>query len=158
MRVEPVRAGARRERREIDMRGEVGLAGAVQHVHMVMRLDRLQRVADAGSQMAVVDEQAGAAMAGDPRGDRLHQRGPCRRDLDDRAVGCRGGIGRQQGRIGRADACHEMQPPAVVEPDRALQPSASDLDELADRDRVEQLVGDDDQRLLGQLGNASGAR
>ena len=60
-------------------------------------------------------------------------------------------IGRQQGRIGRAGAGHEAQRSRLVEPDCALQPLAADPDKLADRHGVEQLVGDDDQRLLGQL-------
>ena len=123
-----------------------------------MRPDRLQRVADAGLQMAVVDEQAGAAVAGDARGDRLHQRVACRRDLDDRAIGRVGGIGRQQGRIEARRRRRRSAASAVVEADRALQPLACDLDELAERDGVEELVADDEQRLFGQLVDACGAR
>ena len=68
--------GCRGERREIDMRGQVGLAGIGKHVLVVVLAQRLQRVAEAGLQMAVVDEQPGAAVCGDAFGDRLHQ-WPC---------------------------------------------------------------------------------
>ena len=106
MGIEPVRASACRERREVDMRGEIGFAGVCQHILVAMRLDRLQRVADGGLQMAVVDEQASAAVGGDALGDRIHQRRARRRQLDDRALGRDGGIRWQQCRIGRC-----RQPP-----------------------------------------------
>ena len=48
MGVEAVRARGRGEGGEIDMGGEVGLAGIGQHVLVAMLAQGLQRVADAG--------------------------------------------------------------------------------------------------------------
>ena len=57
------RARAARHRGEIDMRGDVGLAGVDQRIDHLVRAQRLQRVAEAGDAMSVVDEQRDAALA-----------------------------------------------------------------------------------------------
>ena len=103
--------------------------------------------------MAIVDEQAGAAIGGDTCGNRVHQRDARRRQFDGGAVGGHGGISWQQCRIRRAGSSRETQLPVLVEADRALQPPARNLHILMDRDGVEQLVADDDNRPVGQAGN-----
>ena len=55
--------GGMRQRLEIDMRGEVDLAGLAQRIDEVVAADRLQRVADGALRVAIVDHQRGAALS-----------------------------------------------------------------------------------------------
>ena len=62
MRVEPVASRGLRKRGEIDMRGEVRLARIGERIVVAMLLTACSVSPSAGCEMAVVDEQAGAAM------------------------------------------------------------------------------------------------
>jgi hypothetical protein len=54
---------------EIDMAGEVAVARALEHVREAVGADRLQRVAGARADMAIVDDQGRAAHRGEPGAD-----------------------------------------------------------------------------------------
>ena len=95
-----------------------------------MARDRLQRVAAAGPDMAVIDDQCGPALA-------------CK---------ATGELGDESERGGRCLALHlaVAHEPLVLERDPKLAPVRG---ELADRQRVEKFIGDGEQRaVLGERG------
>src|SRR6185503_9919658 len=50
---------------EIDMRGQILLAGMIENRRIAMAADRLQRVAGGAAVMPVIDDQRDAALGGD---------------------------------------------------------------------------------------------
>src|SRR6185312_15712760 len=103
-RVEALRAGGCDQGGKIDMGGEVGFARTGKNVFVPVFAQGLQRVADARPQIAVVDEQACAAVLADTLGDARHQRRTSRRKLDDGARRRVDGIAGQKRRIERGGA------------------------------------------------------
>ena len=75
-----------RERGEIDMGGEVGLARLGQRIDELMRLDRLQGLAEGGADIAVINHQRRAVLGDDARGDPGHQALRGGADFENRAV------------------------------------------------------------------------
>ena len=144
--------GALRQRLEIDVRGEVGLARRAQRIGEGMPGDRLQCFAQAVSGVAVVDDQ---------------RRAVCRaRAVRVRARYCRRAIRRSRRsgalRASRA-ACVASKcgsgsravpmaslPSAPMSID-ALVPAVGLFDRLVHRQRVEELVGDDDAGPAGHV-------
>ena len=61
----PRGAGGRRQRVEIDMGGEIALAGRLERIGIGMAGDGLQRVAGAGPIMTVIEDQRRAALRGE---------------------------------------------------------------------------------------------
>ncbi|BBU58806.1 hypothetical protein KU6B_50710 [Mameliella alba] len=134
---------------EIDMGGEVGLSGGGERVGGLVPLQGLQGVAKRAP-VAIVDDQSKPAMSGDSGakggGDRL-RRGA---GLDDVAVarvlqpvgqaGLRGGRGKAKCKRAR-----------IVQPDDPFLPGPTRALELAHRQRVKELVGDKEDRPLGQI-------
>ena len=83
-------ARAARHRGEVHMRGEVAFARVGQRVDRAMGAHRLQRVAEAGGGVAVVEEQRRAALFDQPRAEFEHEAVRDGADLDHRAfVGLR---------------------------------------------------------------------
>ena len=81
----PIASTAARQRLEIDMRGEIDVAGRGQRIGIGVLADRLQGVADGAFGMAVVDHQRGAAVAREPPAEL--QRDGVGAPFEDRAVG-----------------------------------------------------------------------
>ena len=105
------------------MGGEIGLAGIGQHVFVIVLAQGLQRVADSRLEMAVVEEQAGAAIGAIRSAIASISAAARRRGLDDRALRRVCGIGRQQRRIERAGAGEEgSSPPSSRPTTRSRQP------------------------------------
>ena len=111
-----------------------------------MRTQRLERVADAGDRVAVVDQQRGAALLHDPAAEFEHEAMACWVHLQHVAV-ARGApdVGLGLGRHVEGESAR------VVEPNHALPPLIVDADKLAHRQGVEKLVADHDGRTRGRL-------
>ena len=78
-------ARAAGHRGEIDMGGDVGEARVDQHIRAAVLAHRLQRVAKAGHDVPVIDEQRRPALRGQPPGNLAHHGGGGGAGLDDRA-------------------------------------------------------------------------
>ena len=100
--------------------------------------------------MPVIDDESGAVAALQPGRDRGHDGIAGRRDLEDRAN--RDGVSRRQEiGIDGGDAGGEAERVVCVEADHALAKTLFGLDELADGDGIEKLVGDEQQEAVGDL-------
>ena len=132
-------AGGLGEGGEVDMGGEVGRAGVGQRGGGSAVADRLQGVAGGAFGRAVVEEQGGAA---------LGARGGAARARDEGAGGFADfgdlALGERQAEVGGG----LLDEVAVL--DVALEAGAAAADELADRQGVEEFVGQQDQRACGQ--------
>ena len=150
--------GARRggEGGEVDMGGEIGLAGRRQHRMRLVPADRLQRFAAGAREIAVIDEERRAALLFQPGAERRRERQRRGADLEEaprrrlaqrrrhqRRRGARRPIDDEAQRVGRGIERHQPLVPAAL---AAL--------ELPDRQRVEELVGDEEQRPIGQARDA----
>ena len=153
MRRRPVQRGAGLERGlphplEIDMDGEIRLARFRQRSDELMPLHRLQRIAEAGTRRAVIDEQRRPAcrseMAGKLRDDIERDR----RLLEHSADRC-GDLQRAPSRSRHA----EGEVAVIVEPDQPLAPAFGRHHELVERQGVEELVGDRDDRAVERAGH-----
>jgi len=144
-----LRRGAR-QRLEIDMRGKIGLSGGGERVHWRMGFQRLQRIAERAP-VAVVEDQRAAAVGSDAAGDLAHDRRRGGADLHQTILGHVVAPGKLGRHIGRAEAKGER---AAVEAHQTLAPCPAGSDKLADRKRVEKLVGDDKERGLGERARA----
>ena len=111
-----------------------------------MLAHRLQRVADRGPGIAIVDHQRGAALRHQPLGELTHHRDGGGRRLQDRARGCVA----QRLRHDRVEAggAGDRQEQRVLAGDQPLAPAVRSLDELADGQGVEKLVGHHQQRTV----------
>src|SRR5579863_8830310 len=133
------------------MRGEVGAARLIEHCMRAMTVNRLQRVAKLALEVAVIDEERGAALA---------------RDLDAQgfAERCRGGaklcdgailrLRQLSGKQARLRVEIEGQAFAVArEGNASLMPCPARALELTDRQRVEEFIGDEQHRTMRQSYN-----
>ncbi len=115
---------------------------------MLVRSHRLQRVAECRLDVAVIDDEPRAAGRRDPPRDFLHRSGIS--PLQHR-TGRRGPQARRQLVFERQQ--HGIEPKdelAVrLQTDAALVPAALGLQELIDRQRIDELVGDREQRTVG---------
>lgn len=140
--------GARRagERSEIDVKRQVGFARAAQRIGEAMACQRLEGIAETGPVVPVIDGEEGAAPCGEAPGEIAHHGKSLTRH------GQRGTLGRlrSEARIGfRVEA--EGQGIALRrEADAALAPAVAGPHELAGGQGVEELVGDDEERRIGQ--------
>ena len=144
----PSARAARRKGGEIDMDGQVGLAGLGQRVGEGVALHRLQRVAEArfacgrsrrSAPRRRAPPAAGRSRARPPPARATPRRGcPAGRRAAPPAPRVRAG-GRRQA---------EGEPAVRVEPDQPLVPAVAAAHELAHRQGVEELVGDDQARAL----------
>ena len=136
---------------EIHMAGEIGLARMGKRRVEFMVAHGLQRVAIGGDGIAVVNNHGGAADFLQPGADRAHHRLTGRRDLENRAVRQAGGCGRQKRRIDAGDAERVGQLVIGIETDHALAKPGRCLDELAEGNSVEQLVGGEQDEAARHL-------
>ena len=139
------------------MAGDVVLAGAVQRVGEGMAVHRLQCVPVTAAGMTVIDEETRAAVRGQPLGQGRGNPFACWRDFQHCA-----GLGLHQahrpdgiGNLRARFAQHELEASAVGRRYAAFAPVAAVEDILADRHRIEQLVGDDDHRSTLQILDAA---
>ena len=131
---------------EIDMRGQVGVARIGQRVGRLPAAQRLQAVARRAVFRAVVEEQRRAAVrAPAARRDAAASARAGSQSSDALALALHAGPRRKRER--RRLRRHLDEPPAVHEP---LRPARAAPHELADRQRVEELVGQQQQRPVGQ--------
>ena len=148
----PGLAGGPRQRAEIDMGGQIGGTGIDQHAVLQVAADGLQAVAAAAAIVAVVDDQRGAAMLCDAAADRGRQRDAGRTGLDDHALARRL---RRRGRHGQGSARRAQREDeavaAAVDIDDTFEPAAALELELMNRQGVEQLVGDEQERTIGNV-------
>ena len=126
------------------MRGEIEAAGRAERVGIGVLADRLQRVADGGLGVAVVDHQRGAAVVHQAPA-QLH-RDVVGAPFEDRAVRRVAQRRRQyavevRDRIARD---REHEPAGGIDADEALVPALFGPDRLMDRQCVEELVGEHD--------------
>ena len=143
-----------RQRLEIDMGGDVGLAGILQGIGKAVAGDRLEGVAGVAAQMAVIDDQRRAVLVAHPRGDLHHfvVRPPFEHGAD------RGRA--HQRRQQHLEARHrivrgcEYQLAIGVEVDDALVPAGLAFDHLMDRQHVEIFVGENDRGALRHVVDA----
>ena len=128
------------------MCGQVGGTGLIQCVVAPVPLERLQGVAEARLLMAEVDDEGRAVIGNDACGKGARECLPRRRAFDDGAGrcapeagldgdGCGGGEAERLGRGRKRDG--------------AFLPGAVHSLELPDRQRVEELVGNDQRRARG---------
>jgi hypothetical protein len=130
------------QRPEIDMGGQVRLAGFAERVGESVVLDGLQGVSVPAAGGAVVDDQRGAARRDEAVGEAFHGGHARPRNLQHRPG--RGRRGKPGVRLGG-----EAEDQALaVGPDQALAPAALRAHELPDRERVEELVGEGDRRAV----------
>ena len=135
------RAGDVGERGKVDVACKVGFAGMSERRVEGVLVDGLQRVAKAGYQVSIVDDQRGAAAVEQAIGQQLHDRHAGRGHLGDRAQRRIGVAGREQGRINACYAGGEAELARRIEPDEPFPEAVRCLDELADGDSIEELVG-----------------
>ncbi len=137
------------EQFEIDMGGDVGLAGVLEHVDLLVRLQGLQGGARGQLLVAIVDDQRRAALFLQAPGNLGHHRDRRRAGLDRRAL-------RAGAPAGRDDVIHPLLARlegelVALQPDHAFEPAVGGTHQLVDRQRVEELVGDNQQRgIVGQ--------
>ena len=117
------------------MRGEIGAAGRIQHRGRAMAPHRLERVAAAARGVAVIDEQRSAAAGREPGAEAARQRLRRRPHL----AMLPGAASGSATTAGAGSSAKASLPPAAATR-RSCQPSGAF--ELADRQRVEELVGD----------------
>ena len=131
------------------MCGEVRLAGIDERVDHAVGSHGLQRIADPGEGVAIIDEQRDAALFDEPAGEFEHQPVRGRIDFEDIAFLAR----RQDERLGFSrDRKFEFA--GFVETDDALAPAPAATHVLPRWQSVEKLVGEDDRRSLRRLGEA----
>ncbi len=141
------------ELREIHMGREIGFARFVSGSTKLCRLTRLQGVARSRTPISVIDDQRRPARRA--RGALRYRRSaPSNGRWSSRiSPGFGGGAGTRLGlRVQSENEC------VVLDADKPLAPSALRRDELADGQRVEELVGDEQQRAVGHIGEARRAR
>ena len=149
--------GGARERLEIDMGGQIDLAGRLQRIDEGVPADRLQGVAGGALDVAVVDHQRGAALMHQPPAERERQIvGAPFVDRADRRVA----HARRHELIEQRDHLvghPECQIAVVVDLDDALVPAVELLDRLVHRQCVEQFVGEHDDGPVRHLVEGSDA-
>src|SRR5262249_34028714 len=132
--------GRVRQRLKVDMRGEVDQPWSPQRLSELMPADRLQGIADGALDVAVIDDQRGAAVAHDSPGDLERDR--VRAPLEDFAD--LGGAQRPRQKLveqrDRIAMNTEMKLVVLVDLDDTLMPAIGAHDDLMDRQRVEELV------------------
>ena len=136
--------GGERKRLEIDMGGQIDLAGRLQRIDEGVAADRLQGVAGRALDVAVVDHQRGAALMHQPPAERERQIvGAPFVDRADRRVA----HARRHELVEQRDHLvgdPERQIAIGIDLDHALVPAVELLDRLVHRQRVEQFVGEHD--------------
>ena len=140
-------------------RGEVHVGRQIRRARVVEDLvggvaaQRLQGGAGARARVAVVDDERGAALGRKPAADLGGEHDRRRRDLGDRAGRRVAQLGGQQcgGLRTRRRQAEDQRRAIATEGDQAFAPAFGALFELADRQGVEELVGDQQQRALGHL-------
>ena len=65
--------GAARHGGEIDVRGEIAIARRRERIDVAMGAQGLQRVAESGDRVAIVDEERRAALLDEPRAEFEHE-------------------------------------------------------------------------------------
>ena len=134
----PAGAGGPREIGEIDMCGQVGRSRRCKRVRGPALAQRLQAVAGRAFGGAVIEEQRHAGMAQEPRGQFAGDGAGRFADLHDLALG-RVPVQRPGRLLDK-----------TVRPHEPLRPAIAAADELADRQGIEELVGQQQQRGVGQ--------
>ncbi len=134
---------------EIDMGGEVGSTHFRQGIAEFMRLHGLQRIAGCAGGRSVVDEQGRDALLRDPRANRAGERQGSRTDFRDLAR-LRPFVGRLQQTDLRPRWQQRPGQCVVQQIDSALAPALLRHLELMDRQRIQELVGDNQGRPLRQ--------
>src|SRR5262245_1804786 len=146
MHLSPHAFGGERQRLKVDVSGKVDRARRHQRIGVGMRADRLQRVAGGAFGMAIVDHQRGALGARDAPAE--FERNVVGAPLEDLAdLGLAQALRHhllEQGHRVASVAEHKF--PLVVQLDHALVPAVDAHHRLLDRQRVEELVGEDDGR------------
>ena len=140
----PTILGGARQRLEVDMGGDVGLARRFQGIGEAVAGDRLEGVAGIAAQMAVVDDERRAVLVAHALGE-LHDLGirPPFEHGADGAARTSGGSSTSKRGVGSA-AAPNMQLAVRVDLDHALVPAGLALHHLVDRQHVEIFVGEDD--------------
>ena len=149
--------GGAAEGGEIHMCGQVRLAGCYQGIAVFMVLDRLQGIAGGAFGVAVIDEQSRPRLPGQASGDGLGQGRRRRPDLKDNAVSGHGPGPRKVRRDGAVLrwTVGEDEPKFFLvtgNSDHPLAPALMRLLELAHRQRVEEFIGDKEQRPFRDFG------
>ncbi len=128
---------------EIDMGGDVALAGILGDGGKAMAAQRLQGIARRRHEMAIVDDEGSALLPRQPFADGAGYPRPGGGGFDDVAHAA------GRGRRPRGGGDRDDRKPPVGQADRPLAPAAFLPGELADRQGVEELVGDEHERTFG---------
>jgi hypothetical protein len=133
------------EGRELDVGGQIGGAWRGERVDVGVPAHGLERIAIGGLGRAVVDEEGDAGPCAPAQlGEHLVLAGPQREDgADRRCWRCSS--------MSRLVPDRETQRPRGVELNHTLAPAVLAEHELPDRQRVQELVGDDDGRAIRHL-------
>src|SRR6187431_39247 len=137
------------------MRGEVDLAWRSKRIGIFVTSDGLQRIAQAGLPVSVIDEQRGDWRYRRARSQRSKERANGRPSLEDRAVGSvdRTRRLRQVGIFERLSRGKD-ELAVAVDGDAALAPDVTLPHQLPHRQGVHELVGNDEERPFGQIVDA----
>ena len=139
------------------MRGEVDVARRLQRIGEGLPADRLQGVADGAFGVAVVDDQRGAVRSARRGGRSRARSGPRAIRRSRRSARCAAAAA-ASGRTAGSDRGRGRTAAAVVgDLDHALVPAVDAHHRLMHRQRVEELVGEDDGRAVRHLGRATDA-
>ena len=106
----------------------------------------LERVAEGRAPLAVIDDEGRAALRCEAAGEGRARASPAMAGTSRMSPGAAGG--REPGLGGAGEAEDEA---LAVEPDEALAPAPSVRHELAYRQGIEELVGEDEQRAVGHV-------
>ncbi len=134
---------------EIDMGGDVGIAGVGEDIDLLVRLQCLQGRSGTQLHLPVINDQRRPALLLQAAGDLGHQRGRSRAGFDHRALCGAAPAGRDEV-IHPLTARHEGEILAV-QPDQSIEPAIGAAHQLVDRQGIEKFVGNDQQRrIVGQ--------
>ena len=130
---------------------QIHFAWRIEDVGKGVASNRLQGVAGGGADVAVVDDQHRTAVPAEPSGQSGHDRRGGRGDLENVALvgAIERGVGVGFGQSSRTEPEREIA--IVVEPDHAFDPGISRALELADRQGVEEFIGNPEKRDLRQV-------
>ncbi len=134
---------------EIDVGSDVSLPRMSEDIDLLVRLQRLDGRSRAQFHVTVINNQRRPALFFQPPGNFRHQRNACRAGLDHRALRSGDPAGRDEV-IHPFPARHEGESLAV-EPDQPVEPAIRRSHQLMHRQRIEEFIGDDQQRgIVGQ--------
>ena len=136
------------KRSEIDLRGEIGKAWVAQRINRLMMANRLERIAGRTiGPGTIIDDKGHPAISGETLAQRHRKGMPCRTNLGDlpNLSIADDHVDQRWWRIVRP----ETKAPILKHRNKTFPPASFSLHQLMHRQRINKLVGDQEQRAFG---------